>query len=153
MVAAVVAVVAVCGGLWRFVAVCDGLWRFVPVVAVVAVVTVAVCCSLWRFVAVVAVCGGLWRFVAVCGGSWRFVAVGGSKNLDASHSGRKIQKVIFLPAGAPAPGPPATSGDPQRPPATPQNINIRANLIIIDRTIQCFQDRTEYGSHDPIFPG
>ena len=26
-------------------------------------------------------------------------------------------------------------------------------LEIVDRAIQYFQDRTEYGSYDPIFPG
>ena len=38
----------------------------------------------------------------------------------------------------------------RRPPATPRDINIGANM---DRTIHYFQDRTEYGSYDPIFPG
>ena len=43
--------------------------------------------------------------------------------------------------------PPATRGEP---PATPRDINIGANM---DRTIYYFQDRTEYGSYDPICPG
>ena len=44
------------------------------------------------------------------------------------------------------PPPPATPGDPR----DPRDINIGANM---DRTIQYFQDGTNYGSYDPIFPG
>ena len=66
--------------------------------------------------------------------------------------------------------PPPTPTPPPRPPARPPGppikkvFNIMRRYWIVrstisriglsmDRTIQYFQDRTEYGSYDPIFPG
>ena len=51
--------------------------------------------------------------------------------------------------------PPPPTPDPARPP--PARTAVKKGFQyyeeILDRTIHYFQDRTEYGSYDPLFPG